>query len=660
MTAIRHRKLVCLLVALAWAPLPPSAQQALTPEILVDLQAVGEVAISPAGDEILFTLSVQRREGEDPGPAHSELWLVSAADGEPRRLTSAPGTATDPSWSPDGATITFLSRRTAHHAETQVYALPRAGGEAQPLTRHETSVAAYAWSPDGRHLAFLAPDPKTEEEKKAETEGRDWIVVDEGYKHRRLWLQEVEGEEAHLVFEEDLTVWDVVWAPDSATLVFRASDTPRVDDDMMHSRIYRVAAAGGEPAVLTPTEGKLGPMEVSPDGARLAFLGAAAMNDPLAQSLFAAPMAGGEAVNLMPGYEGSAIDLAWHEAGRVLLLIQESTRVALREVDVAAGAIGADRWAGPSIPTAMDLHRPSGRVALPAHAPEHPAELYTVASGEAAPVRLTRHNPALDGVTLARQEVVAWAGAGGWPMEGILTYPLGYRERQRYPLVLQLHGGPEGIDLHGWSTRPLYPVQILAAEGYVVFQPNYRGSAGRGVAFATANHDDLGGAEFEDVLTGIDHLVAIGLVDPERVGTGGFSYGGYFSAWAATLYTERFRAAVFGAGLSNWISFAGTTDIPVEMSVVHWNSWWFDEPQLHWERSPLAHIQQAATPTLIVTGTEDTRVHPQQSMELYTALRLKGVPTQFVLYPRQPHGLRERAHQLDYMERVLAWFELYL
>ncbi len=223
-----------------------------------------------------------------------------------------------------------------------------------------------------------------------------------------------------------------------------------------------------------------------------------------------------------------------------------------------------------------------------------------------------------------------------------------------------MHGGPEGVSLDGWRTRAGYPVQLLAKAGYMVLEPNYRGSMGRGVAFSKADHDDLGGKEYEDVLKGIDTLIERGLVDGDRVGTGGWSYGGYFSAWAATRHSARFKASMVGAGLTNWIAFAGTTDIPHEMSLVHWNSYWFDEPELHWERSPLAHLDNAKTPTLIVHGERDVRVHPEQGMELYTALRLKGIPTSLVLYPREPHGLNERAHQIDFIERSIAWFEKYL
>ena len=242
----------------------------------------------------------------------------------------------------------------------------------------------------------------------------------------------------------------------------------------------------------------------------------------------------------------------------------------------------------------------------------------------------------------------------------MLTYPLVYRDGKRYPLILQIHGGPEGVSLDGWNTRATYPVQLLAANGYFVLEPNYRGSAGRGVDYSKLDHDDLGGEEFNDVLKGIDHLIKKGFVDKNQVGTGGWSYGGYFSALAATKYSNRFKASMVGAGLTNMISFMGTTDIPYEMSVVHWNQWWFDNQELHWDRSPLSHINKAGTPTLVIHGLRDERVHPEQGMQLWQALKIKNVDTELVLYPREPHGIIERPHQLDYMERLINWYKKYV
>lgn len=636
-----------------------SQGQPLTAEMVVSLRRATQASLDPSGEWVAYTLSVPRDPDEGPGGAISQLWVVNLPSGETRRYTSGPASVSSVAWAPDGAKISFRTRRTAHSPNTQIYALPLHGGEAQPLTNHPTSVGSYRWSSDGSRIAFLATDAQSEEEKKAAQEGRDWQVFDQSYKFARVWVLDLESGDSRQLYDEPLNAWSLNWSADGSQILFQASPTPRIDDSYMFTQLYRVPATGGTPEQIAETPGKLGAPNASPDGSRVAFLAAVSANDPLAQSLFVKPATGGTAENLTEGYEGSVASVQWLDALTLLMLAQEGTITRLYRVDASDGERTEIDTEG-RILQSVDARPETGRFVAIGHTASHPQEVYagSLEGGELA--RVTVSNPDLESIQIARQESIEWQGAEGWRMTGVLTYPLDYQEGQRYPLVLQVHGGPEGISLDGWTTSATYPVQLLAANGYMVMLPNYRGSAGRGVAFSKGDHDDLGGTEYEDVLAGIDYLVDRGLVDGDRVGTGGWSYGGYFSGWAATRYSTRFKAAVMAAGIANWISFMGTTDIPYEMSVVHWNNWWFDEPALHWERSPLAHINVAQTPVLIVHGTSDARVHPGQSLELYTALRVKGVPTELVFYPRQPHGLVERAHQLDFAKRTLEWFDRYL
>ncbi len=649
----RRTLVVLTLILLGLSPLTLAAES-LTPELLVDLKSVSSVALSPDGTEVAYLLTVPRAADDDPGRSYSELWVVSADGGDARQFVSGKQNPSSIAWSPDGKLISFQLKRASVSENTQVFALPVNGGEAKALTDHGSSISLYAWSPDGNTIAFVAPRVKSKEEKDAIKAGKDW-KVDGDITPRELWIHDTtSGESSKLL--DSLQVWSLVWAPDGKQLVVQASEGGLMDDSMLFRQIYAVATDGGEPRQITTTPGKLGAMEVSPDGSQLAFLGAVTANDPLAQSLFLAPMSGGDARNLTDGVEASAFDLAWSTDGKLLLAMIERENHRLYEVDARSGKRKAAAWADAII---GDLDLRGSRLAAAANAPSHPGEVYAGKLGQ-TPTRRTFHNPALENVALTEQEAIRWTGADGWEIGGVLTYPKGYKVGQRYPLVLQIHGGPEGVSLNGWRTRPTYPVQLLADAGFMVLEPNYRGSAGRGVAFSKADHDDLGGKEFEDVLAGIDALIDRGMVDGDRVGTGGWSYGGYFSAWAATRHSERFKASMVGAGLTNWISFAGTTDIPYEMATVHWDSWWQQEPELHWERSPLAHINKARTPTLVVHGEKDTRVDPEQGVQLYTALRIKDVPTSLVLYPREPHGLTERAHELDYIERIVGWYREYV
>lgn len=631
--------------------------QGLTPGDVVGLKRVDDVAMSPDGSRIAFTLTVPRTAGEPVGHDHSQLWLVGA-DGEGlRRATTATRSASAPAWSPDGGALAFLARLEPDPDHDQVYGIDPDGGAPTLLARSPTGIVSYAWSPDGSRIAYRARAAPERGAGEAREAGFDAEVAGEAGRPVRLWVTPVEGGGRRALTSARWTVRSFIWSPDGDRLAVQVTDDPRTDAGYMYRRLHTVPARGGELAPVAETEGKLGAMAFSPDGRRLAFLGATSLHDPLAQSVFVVPADGGPPVNVTPGYEGSATWVGWLDDDAVAFVASEGTRTALNRVPASGGEVTRIAGGGAEVFGSVSPVDGGGRFAAVASTASHPDEVHVGGVADGALERITRHNPWLDERRLALQETVEWTGADGWRIEGVLVHPLDEAPGGGHPLVILPHGGPEGVSQDGWTTRSLYPAQLLAARGYAVLMPNYRGSAGRGVAFSEGDHRDLGGEEFLDVLAGVDYLAETGLVDPGRVGISGTSYGGYFAAWAATKHSDRFRAAIPTAGISNWISFTGTTDIPVEMSMVHWDLWWFDNPGLAWDRSPLAHVEDASTPTLIVHGTEDERVHPEQSLELYTALRMNGVPTELVRYPREPHGLTERAHRLDFMRRVTEWLE---
>lgn len=649
------------LALLAWAlPFALSLHgQGMSIEQVIDLQAVTAVDLSPDGRQVAYTVTRMRGADEAPGGAYTELWVVSAGGGAPPAVVTAPRSASAPRWSPDGRWLAFVARLEAD-PQAQVYAVPAAGGDPRPLTRAPAGVAGFAWSPTGDRVAFTALEPEAPELAQRRQRGYDMIVAGANPRHVRLWTQAVAGGQPVAVTPATQTVRLFAWMPDGTGFAVQVTDGTTLDDDMMERRLATVPASGGTPQLLVPTPGKLGAMAWSPEGTRLAFLAATTRNDPLAQSVYLVRRDGTGLTLMTPGLEASVDNVGWLDGQSLWFQGSQGTRTMLYRMPAAGGAIARIAGGGAEVFTAPSFDARAQAFVVAASTARHPAEVFRGEVRTEALTRLTRHNAWLEQVVLGRQETIEWRGPDSLRIEGVLVYPVGYREGVRYPLAVLPHGGPEGVDLDGWTTRSLYPAQLLAGMGYAVLLPNYRASGGRGVAFSKADHRDLGGKEFDDVIAGIDALAERGIIDPNRVGISGTSYGGFFAGWGATRHTDRFQAAAFFAGISNWTSFTGTTDIPHEMSLVHWDQYWWDNPGQYWDRSPLAYINQAQTPTLVATGMADERVHPAQAMELHQALRLKGVPTELVLYPRQPHGLRDRAHQLDFMERLATWFDRYL
>jgi dipeptidyl aminopeptidase/acylaminoacyl peptidase len=646
-------------VAMLFAVAVYAQQQTLTPEMVVSLKTVSSVTIDPTGKNIAYILTTPRGPDEETGSRYSELFVIPAAGGAPRQFTYKPNDAGSPQWSPDGKWIYFTSLRKEFDGQIEVYRIPIDGGEAGLAGRSSNGVRQFKLAPDGKWIAYTMTDAPTPEEKSEAKKGDDVQIVDKNFKQHRLYVQAVGSNESKSVSGE-MSVWDFEWSPDGSQIVFQASATPRTDDSYMFKKLYMGwSNAHMPPKVLTETKGKLGSMAWSPDGKQIAFLGGVDESDPTNGSIFVVSATGGEAKNLSQNYEGTVTWVGWLDTATLIFSATERSHTALNTMSVKDGALKRIIDSGYAMSSASAT-ADGKMVALAANTYKHHNEVFVCALATKKMTRLTNSNPELDNLRFSGTKEISWKAKDGLEITGLLMLPLDYQPGTKYPCIVQVHGGPESAYVEGWTTSYVTWSELLAARGYVVFSPNYRGSTGRGVAYSKADHQDLGGKEFDDVLDGIDFLVQQGYVDPERVGIGGFSYGGYFSAWAATRHTERFKAASMGAGIANWISFTGTSDIPYENSMVHWNLEIFKNMEKVWNRSPLAHVEKSQTALLISHGEKDDRVPIGQGWEIYTAMKLLGKAVEFDIYPREAHGWAERHHQLYSIKRNLEWFEKYV
>jgi dipeptidyl aminopeptidase/acylaminoacyl peptidase len=646
----------------------------LTPLDVAALRSVSDAEIAPDGRRIAYVLAVPRRPfAEDSGTAWQELHLV-LPDGSTRGYVTGEVRVSEIAWTPDGAGVAFLAKRGGDdHAALHV--IPGDGGEARRLVAHETEITAYAFSPDGRRVAFLAQEERPQEKEELEDQGFDAEVYEEDWRPVRVWIADLPegplgraaaGAPRALTLEGSAS--ELRWSPRGDRLALALAPTSLVDDTFMARRVRVVDPASGAVTGRVDNPGKLGQVGWSPDGERLALLSAADFHDGREGRLMVVPAAGGAPRDLLPGFQGHVTDFAWTAPDRLLFLADEGLGTTLHRI--GADGSGHERVAagGGLVWDSISATADGGRLAVVADAPEHPPELFEATfdpqvNGGAAPavVRRTVANPRLAEVRLARQEGVRHAARDGLELEGVLVYPLDYREGRRYPLILTVHGGPEAHFRNGWVTSYSNPGQVAAARGFAVFYPNYRGSTGRGVEFGRASQGDPAGAEFDDLVDAVDHLVGRGLADPAKVGITGGSYGGYATAWAATRFSERFAAGVMFVGISEMVSKMGTSDIPLELHAVHERAWPWEKWDFFLERSPIYHLDQARTPLLILGGKDDPRVHPSQSLTLYRYLKVRGqAPVRFVRYPGEEHGNRKSAARLDYHLRMLQWFEHYL
>jgi dipeptidyl aminopeptidase/acylaminoacyl peptidase len=616
-------------------------KKALTPEAFLELRSLQDPQFSPDGAKVAFIVSGFGSEAKRTG----HLWIYEKDKNASRQLTYSTKSESAPRWSPDGKQLLFLSNRDGD--EQQIYILRMEGGEAAQLTKGKANASEPAWSPDGKSIAYLAPDPKTEAEEKQLKDKDDEHVVDRDDKQARLRVFELATKQVRTLTEPTWRVEELAWMPDGQNIVVKATDRPAAD--RFTDRLYVVSTQDAKVRELLAPRGPFGNIRMSMDGKGIGFIGCRD-DGPQPHDLMILPTG----ITLAKNLTGASLDrqvmhYQWAKGGWVVAVYADG----FRNKFTGYSGTGERKDSADMVMNPGDFSvAASGEIAFVGQTTTSMPELYLRdTSGKAEQV--SHVNDGWKQYAVIAPEFYKYKSFDGMEIEAGLLKPAGYDGNSKLPAIVLVHGGPTG----NWEDSIDAWGQLLVARGYAVMYPNIRGSIGYGQKFVEINRADWGGGDFKDVMAGVDDLVRKGVADPERLGIGGWSYGGYMAEWGVTQ-TTRFKAAVSGAGMANLISEYGTEEAPA------YDEWFwgvpYEKPEGFLNSSPFLYIKNAKTPTLILQGEEDPIDPKGQSQELYRGLKRYGVESEFVLYPREPHGFQEAKHRVDVEKRVVAWFEKYL
>jgi dipeptidyl aminopeptidase/acylaminoacyl peptidase len=638
------------------------ARRLLTPDDLYRVEDVSDPQVSPDGVWVAYVVTLNDRESDE---ARSAIWMVSWDGTQRLALTAAADGTAKPRWSPDGRYLSFVSTPTGSE-KPQIMLLDRRGGEARALTKVAGDIGEYAWSPNGKRLVFaMVQGDASAALKPIVIDALHFKQDEDGYLRvasaRHLYLCDVDGKCAYPLtadpqFNEDLPAW----SPDGRQIAFIRTHERGPDSDGREDIDVIEPVAGAVPrGIVRPYAPNNQKLEWSPDGKLIAYLQGlepkynAYMQDRLA----VAAAAGGTVRPLTDGLDRAVMSYAFAvDSASIIIAVEDDGAVYPARIDLASGTIARQSAAGASVISAVSSG--GGRTVLVESNDGALAEVFALESGKLR--GLTAHNaPLLGELQLGAVEDLRFKSRDGTDIHGLLVKPPDFVPGRKYPTVLWIHGGPNGQDEHslvldGYQFEP----QMFAAKGFVVLRVNYRGGSGRGSAFAKAIFADWGHKEVEDLLAGVDYLVARGIADPGRLAIGGWSYGGILTDYTIAS-DSRFKAAISGAGSANQSATYGSDEYVLQYNNELGPPW---QKTALWLKVsyPYFHADRIHTPTQFLGGEKDFNVPINGSEQMYQALRTLGVPSQLVVYPGQHHVFTRPSFVVDLARRMSDWLDRYV
>jgi dipeptidyl aminopeptidase/acylaminoacyl peptidase len=633
-----------------------------TPQLAFAIKRVGTVAVSP--DALWAAVEVSQPIMDSAKSEWRPSIRLCRVDrtGCTERIETP---ASAPAWSPDGRWVLFASNRSG---KRNVWRMPRAGGKAEQITQVNGDLGEFRLSPDGARLAYVMTDPESEREARAVREKNDARVVGESHRFARLYMLDLRSKNTRLLTPRDFQVGGHVgagmsgaafdWSPDGTHIAFSHSRSP-LGDDWVTSDVSVVNVSSGDVRALAATPAAEGGVAWSPDGKWVAVtVSDTPATYALAFRVVLVSPSDRSVRALSNSYDQRPAIVGWTGDSRAVVISEPRGTVSRLSALPADGSAVVDISPDTLMVSAPAINLRGTHIGFVSEAPDRAPEPYLSALASFTPARVAALQ-SLPSAPLPRTELTHWRTFDGRDVEGLLTYPVGYRGGARVPLLVILHGGPPGSFSRSFvGGVGSYPIASFASAGFAILRPNVRGSSGYGRDFRHANMRDWGGGDYKDAMAGVDALIARGVADGDKLGVMGWSYGGYLTAYTITQ-TTRFRAASVGAGITNLVSYVGSADIPGFISSYFGGEFW-DAPELWQQRSAMLNIKAVTTPTLIQHGENDVRVPISQGYELFTALRRRNIPVTMVASPRQGHGISEPKLQLDVMQRNLEWFKQWI
>jgi dipeptidyl aminopeptidase/acylaminoacyl peptidase len=656
------RRTILLLVALALVASPAPARDELrvpTTDDLLNIDSIGGVRIAPNGKWVAYSVAHTDFK-KDAFLTH--LWIAEPANGRKYQLTRGDKSAGDMAWSPDSSWLAFTSNRTGD--KNQIYALPPDGGEAVQLTKVETGVNSFQWSPDGKSIAFTAAPSKKEQTKNRKEHLGDFEVVRQEYDYPHLWTIDV----AEALKEpqagkqrtkgKDHSIGRFSWSPDGSRIAFDATRNPDLIQ-LGTADIYVLNLASDTVKRIVAQPGPDGNPHWSPDGKQIVF--ESVMGNPAFfhcnRRLAVVPADGGTPRSLTDDFDEHAFLIDWKPDGIYFWGFEKTASHLFR---VPPDNPKVTRLTNPDnlMASGFSLTHDGHQMAFITRSSSSLSEVFVADVTGFAPRKLTDMTAQTRPLILGQSEVISWKSQDGTTIEGVLTKPADFDPAQKRPLLCIIHGGPTGIDQPTLLASRYYPADLWTGRGALILRVNYRGSAGYGEKFRQLNVGNLGVGDAWDVLSGVDHLINLGCVDPAKVGCMGWSQGGYISAFLTTS-SDRFAAISVGAGISNWATYYYNTDI-TPFTIQYLGKDPIADPAIYQKTSPMSYIQKAKTPTLIQHGENDKRVPIANAYELRQGLEDRGGKVEMIVYKGYGHGITKPRSQRAVMQHNLAWFNHYL